>query len=86
MPPRWPRQPTRQDPEFRKLDDRYTYAAHIAIYLTAASGLTFLNMLYRANWFWLLPLLGCWGLGLGLHSLWIFFVATYPQATEEPEP
>ncbi|NJK62655.1 MAG: Pr2TM family membrane protein [Synechococcaceae cyanobacterium SM2_3_1] len=79
MPPRWPRQPSRQDPEFRKLDDRYTYAAHIAIYLTAASGLTFFNMFYQASWPWLLPVLGCWGLGLGLHTLWIFFCGLLPS-------
>ncbi|MFS8892032.1 hypothetical protein [Synechococcus sp. R55.2] len=78
MPPRWPRKPTRRDPEFRKLDDRYTYAAHIAVFLCSGSGLVFFQQLYRADWPWLVPLLGWWALGLGIHSFWIFFVARYP--------
>ncbi len=78
MPPRWPRKPSRRDPEFRKLDDRYTYAAHLALFLCSASGLVFFQQLYRADWPWLLPLLGWWSLGLGIHSFWIFFVARYP--------
>ncbi|MGY4611831.1 hypothetical protein ACVWXZ_002827, partial [Thermostichus sp. MS-CIW-38] len=47
MPPRWPRKPSRRDPEFRKLDDRYTYAAHIAVFLCSGSGLVFFQQLYR---------------------------------------
>jgi hypothetical protein len=43
MPPRWPRKPSRRDPEFRKLDDRYTYATHLAGFLCSASGLVFSN-------------------------------------------
>ncbi|MDX2273113.1 MAG: hypothetical protein NW237_14350 [Cyanobacteriota bacterium] len=78
MPPRWPRQPTRQDPDYRKLDDRYTLAAHIAIFLTSSTGLEFFHRLWRSDWPWLLPLLGWWGLGLGLHSLWVLVIARYP--------
>ncbi len=78
MPPRWPRKPSRQDPEFRKLDDRYTYAAHVAVFLCVASGLVFFQQLYRADWQWLVPVLGSWAVGLGIHSVWIFLVARYP--------
>lgn len=79
MPPRWPRKPSRRDPEFRKLDDRYTYAAHLAVFLCSASGLVFFQQLYRADWPWLVPLLGWWGLGLGIHSFSIFlWPATLP--------
>ncbi len=78
MPPRWPRKPTRQDPEFRKLDDRYTLGFHIAIYITTATGLEFLSLLYRAEWSWLVPLLGWWALSLGLHSFWVLVIARYP--------
>jgi hypothetical protein len=38
----------------------------------------FFQQLYRADWPWLVPLLGWWALGLGIHSFWIFFVARYP--------
>ncbi len=89
MPPRWPRKPTRQDPEFRKLDDRYSLAFHIAVYLTTSTGLTFFYLLFRAEWSWLIPMLGWWGLSLGLHTLWILGIAKYPPLSTEletPEP
>jgi hypothetical protein len=85
MPPRWPRKPTRQDPEFRKLDDRYTFAAHIAVYLTLATGLEFFNLLWQAEWSWLVPFLGWWGLALGIHAFWIIQIARYPQTPEYPQ-
>jgi len=70
MPPRWPRKPSRRDPEF----------------LCSASGLVFFQKLYRADWPWLLPLLGWWGLGLGIHSFWLFFVARYPDDPSFRDP
>jgi hypothetical protein len=41
MPPRWPRKPDRQDPDFRKLDDRMNFAVHVGICATVNSGLWF---------------------------------------------
>lgn len=86
MPPRWPRQPSRQDPEFRKLDDRYTFAAHIALYLVSSTGLVFFNMLFQANWPWLVPCLGWWGLALGIHAFWIMVIARYPAVADPVMP
>ena len=31
MPPSWPRKPNREDPAYRKLDDRMNFAVHLAI-------------------------------------------------------
>lgn len=93
MPPRWPRKPSRQDPEFRKLDDRYTFAAHIAVYLVCSTGLVFFNQLLQAYWPWLVPALGWWGVALGIHAVWIILIARYPVVSgltelepETPEP
>jgi hypothetical protein len=88
MPPRWPRKPSRQDPDFRKLDDRYTFAGHVAVFVTAATSLEFFNLLWRAHWPWLGPLLGWWAVGLGIHAFWILVIARYPAApfTSEVEP
>lgn len=87
MPPRWPRQPTRLDPEFRKLDDRYTLAFHIAVYLSTTTGLIFFKLLWHSDWIWFVPLLGWWGLALGLHTLWILKIIQYsPSVHTELEP
>jgi hypothetical protein len=44
MPPRWPREPDRQnDPEYRKLDDRMTFAVHVALFLACNSGVWFFS-------------------------------------------
>lgn len=86
MPPRWPRQPSRQDPEFRKLDDRYTFAAHLALYLVSSTGMVFFQQLFQAQWPWLVPVLGGWGLSLGLHAFWIIVIARYPAVAHSPLP
>ena len=44
MPPRWPRQPDRADPAFRRLDDRMTFATHVAAFAAVNSGLWFFRV------------------------------------------
>ena len=39
MPPRWPRQPDRADPDYRRLDDRMNFALHIALFSAFNSAL-----------------------------------------------
>ncbi|NJM49135.1 MAG: hypothetical protein HC860_25650 [Alkalinema sp. RU_4_3] len=41
MPPRWPRVPTRDDPAFRRVDDRMTFATHVAATIALNSGCWF---------------------------------------------
>ena len=45
MPPRWPRQPDRNDPAYRKLDDRMNFAIHVALFAVTNSGLWFFRLL-----------------------------------------
>lgn len=85
MPPQWPRRPTRRDPEFRKLDDRYTLGAHAMIYAAVCSGAEFLNLLWRAEWAWLPWLIGVWGGVVAVNAFWVLVIARYPDL-EDPEP
>jgi cytochrome c biogenesis protein CcdA len=80
MPPRWPRQPSRRDPEFRRLDDRFTFGAHLAIFLTVGSGLTFFDQLLQAHWAWLQPVGGWWGIVVGLHALVVLVLLRYDKS------
>ena len=45
MPPRWPRKPTRQDPAYRRLEDRINFAVHVAGFIAVNSGLWFFHTL-----------------------------------------
>ena len=47
MPPRWPREPDRRDPAYRKLDDRMNFAFHVALSLAINSGLWFVHNFNR---------------------------------------
>ncbi len=77
MPPRWPRKPDRNDPAFRRLDDRMNFAVHVALSLAINSGLWFFHNLNQADWSWLLPLSAGWLGLLGLHLLYVFVIADY---------
>ncbi|MEN9206367.1 MAG: hypothetical protein Q6J68_05345 [Thermostichales cyanobacterium SZTDM-1c_bins_54] len=83
MPPKWPRKPTRRDPEYRKLDDRYTLGAHAMIYGVVCSGAEFFNLLWRAEWRWLPWLIGIWGSLVAVHGIWVLLIARYD---EDPKP
>lgn len=80
MPPRWPRKPDRNDPAFRRLDDRMNFAVHVAVFLAINSGLWFVHNLNKADWSWLTPLSGIWLGGLLLHLLYIAVIADYSPA------
>jgi hypothetical protein len=77
MPPRWPRKPDRNDPEYRRLDDRMNFAVHVAIFLAINSGLWFFHNIQSADWPWLLTLNGAWAAILLLHLIYIAAIADY---------
>jgi hypothetical protein len=77
MPPRWSRVPTRDDPEFRRLDDRMTFATHVAAFTAINSGMWFFQLLQHADWAWLKPTTGLWVIALAAHALYIFAIAKY---------
>ncbi|TVP67322.1 MAG: hypothetical protein EA342_09035, partial [Leptolyngbya sp. LCM1.Bin17] len=77
MPPRWPRQPTRQDPAYRRLEDRMNFAVHVAACLAVNSGLWFLHTLNPAWVPWVLWVTGIWVAGLVAHGVYIFAIADY---------
>jgi hypothetical protein len=80
MPPRWSRLPDRNDPDYRRLDDRMTFATHVAVFAATNSGLWFAYLLGHPGlssppWIlWVtLPWLGL----LLLHLLYITTIADY---------
>lgn len=83
MPPRWPRQPDRNDPAYRKLDDRMNFAVHVAFSAAINSGLWFFHTFLKANWEWLPPLTAAWIVVLLMHLIYIWAIADYspPKST-----
>ncbi|NJK50892.1 2TM domain-containing protein [Candidatus Gracilibacteria bacterium] len=77
MPPRWPRQPDRADPAYRRLDDRMNFAVHVAAFLAINSGLWFFHNINHATWFWLVWLTGIWAVVLLIHLIYIAAIADY---------
>lgn len=77
MPPRWPRQPTRDDPAYRRLDDRMTFATHVAVFSALNSGLWFFEILHRRSDAWAPGFSLVWLAGLVLHGLYVFALARY---------
>lgn len=80
MPPRWPRQPDRRDPAYRRLDDRMNFAVHVAIYAVINSGLWFVLNLKSATWDWLPWLTAGWLVVLLSHLIYISAIADYSTA------
>ncbi|PAX53454.1 2TM domain-containing protein [Brunnivagina elsteri] len=77
MPPRWSRIPTRQDADFRKLDDRMNFAVHVAVFAAINSGMWFFHNFLNTDWQWL-PVVTLSWLGLLLtHLLYIAVIADY---------
>ncbi len=85
MPPRWPRQPDRNDPAYRKLDDRMTFATHVALFAAVNSGLWFFRLapqkigglatpggLPETPW-----ITATWALLLLAHAVYVFAIAQY---------
>lgn len=77
MPPRWPRQPDRQDPAYRRLDDRMNFAVHVATFAAINSGLWFFQIVQAQQWPWTLWVTGGWILVLLSHGIYIFAIADY---------
>lgn len=82
MPPRWPRKPDRNDPAYRRLEDRINFAVHVAFFSAVNSGLWFVVNLRRSPWPWLQWFtLGWLGLLL-LHFLYVAAIAKYDLSEE----
>jgi 2TM domain len=81
MPPRWPRQPTRQDPDYRKLDDRMNFAVHVAIFAVTNSGLWFFHNFRKATWEWLPWLTLSWLVVVLVHLIYISAIANYSKTS-----
>lgn len=77
MPPRWPRKPDRNDPAYRRLDDRMNFAIHVALCLACNSGLWFVHNLNKTDWSWLIWFTGIWAGVLLLHLIYIVAIADY---------
>ncbi len=89
MPPRWPRKPDRQDPAYRRLDDRMNFAVHVAIFALVNSGLWFFRVLGETSELgisggfpWTPWVTAGWGAILVAHAVFIFAIAKY----EDPAP
>lgn len=81
MPPRWSRVPTRQDPDFRRLDDRMTFASHVALFAAANSGLWFVRTVQAQSWPWSIWVTAIWFSALVAHGLVIFAIADYSKGS-----
>ncbi|MEM7553784.1 MAG: hypothetical protein AAF378_06735 [Cyanobacteria bacterium P01_A01_bin.84] len=79
MPPRWPRKPDRNDPDYRKLDDRMNFAVHVAIFAAFNSGLWFFNNFLNYQWQWLPWFSICWITVLLTHLIYISAIADYSK-------
>lgn len=77
MPPRWPRQPTREDPAYRKLEDRLNFALHVAAFALINSGVWFFQQLKSADWQWATWLTLSWLMILAIHLIYISAIADY---------
>lgn len=86
MPPRWSRKPDRADPEFRRLDDRMTFATHVAAFAAVNSGLWFFRVLGEITSAegepggipftpWITTV---WAAILVSHAIFVFAIAKYP--------
>jgi integral membrane sensor domain MASE1 len=79
MPPRWSRIPTRQDPDYRKLDDRMNFAVHVAVFAAINSGIWFVRTLQDQTWNWPVWVTGIWLSVLVAHAVYIFAIADYSK-------
>ncbi|NJL00249.1 MAG: Pr2TM family membrane protein [Spirulinaceae cyanobacterium RM2_2_10] len=82
MPPRWPRQPDRQDPAYRRLDDRMNFAVHVAVFALLNSGLWFVHEVQQATWLWAKWFTAAWLLLLLAHLVFIAGIADYSQKSD----
>lgn len=79
MPPRWSKKPDRNDPEYRRLEDRINFVLHFAIFSAINSGLWFFHIFKQTPWSWLNLFTEIW-LGIVLlNVLYITVIADYSQ-------
>lgn len=83
MPPRWPREPDRNDADFRRLDDRMNFAVHVAFSAACNSGMWFVHNFQKATWSWTPWVTGVWLLVLVGHGLYIFAIADYSTESKD---
>jgi len=83
MPPRWPRQPTRDDPAYRKLEDRINFAVHVALFALINSGIWFFKQLYYADWQWATWVTLIWLTALLFHLIYISIIADYSPTSSD---
>jgi hypothetical protein len=81
MPPRWPREPDRRDPDFRRLDDRMNFAVHVALFAAANSGVWFFRVLQNEAWPWTLWMTVVWAMLLLAHGVYVFVIADYTASS-----
>jgi 2TM domain len=81
MPPRWSRVPTRDDADFRRLDDRMTFATHVAACIAGNSGVWFFRTLRQETWSWSPIFTAVWVAALMGHWLYVFKIADYSETT-----
>jgi 2TM domain len=80
MPPRWSSIPTRQDPKYRKLDDRMNFATHVAIFGAINSGMWFFHNFLNTTWEWLPWVTLSWFGILLSHLIYISAIANYSDS------
>jgi 2TM domain len=83
MPPRWSRIPDRKDADYRQLDDRITFATHVALFAASNSVIWFFQQLQHPEWTWTTWFTGVWAVGLASHAIYIFGIADYSTPTGE---
>jgi 2TM domain len=81
MPPRWSRIPDRKDPDYRRLDDRMTFATHVPLFAACNSGLWFFQMIQNQNWPWAVWVTGGWASILVAHAIYVFAIADYSESS-----
>jgi hypothetical protein len=87
MPPRWSRIPDRKDSDYRRLDDRMTFATHVPLFAAVNSGIWFFKILNQADWSWAVWVTGVWAAILLAHGIYVFAIADYSDpvvATPSP--
>ncbi|NJN87162.1 MAG: 2TM domain-containing protein [Leptolyngbyaceae cyanobacterium SL_7_1] len=86
MPPRWSRKPDRNDPDYRKLDDRMNFALHVAIFAATNSGLWFFRVLQAHGGQTTIWITTGWLLVLIAHAVFIFAIADYSPSSSPTQP
>ncbi len=86
MPPRWPRKPTREDSDYRRLEDRINFAVHVAAFIAVNSGLWFFHTLNPVWVPWVARVTLPWLAILVGHGAYIFAIADYSPASPSPTP